>query len=155
MYQVFWPCCKACGILVPQPWNPPTPPTLEAWSLNHWTTREVLHFPFLILTVFKHTVQWYEVHSHSGTTITTIHPHKSFYLVNLKLYTHWIINPHSLFPRPWQPALYCLSFWCWLIKDPHLSGIIQYLCGWIIPEHNVLKFYPCCSILQSFLFKAK
>ena len=32
---------KACGILRPQPEIEPTPPALEAWSLNPWTTREV------------------------------------------------------------------------------------------------------------------
>ena len=34
----------ACDILVPQPGIEPVPPALEAWSLNHWTTKEV---PFL------------------------------------------------------------------------------------------------------------
>ena len=33
----FWPC----GILVPPPGIEPTPPAVEAWSLNHWTAREV------------------------------------------------------------------------------------------------------------------
>ena len=33
-------CCAACGILVPQPGMEPMPPTVEAWSLNHWTARE-------------------------------------------------------------------------------------------------------------------
>ena len=37
----FWLCPMACGILVPQPWITPMPPTLEAQSLNHWTTWEV------------------------------------------------------------------------------------------------------------------
>ena len=32
----------ACGILVPQPGIEAMPPALEVWSLNHWTTREVL-----------------------------------------------------------------------------------------------------------------
>ena len=32
----------ACGILVPQPGMEPVPPALEAWSLIHWTSREVL-----------------------------------------------------------------------------------------------------------------
>ena len=31
----FWPCPKACGILVPQLGMEPTPPVLEAQSLNH------------------------------------------------------------------------------------------------------------------------
>ena len=35
------PCCVACRILVPQPQIEPKPPTVEAWSLNHWATREV------------------------------------------------------------------------------------------------------------------
>ena len=34
--------CMACGILVPQPGIRPMPPALEAWSPDHWTTREVL-----------------------------------------------------------------------------------------------------------------
>ena len=37
----FWPCCTAYGILIPRPGIEPMPPALEAWSLNHWTTREV------------------------------------------------------------------------------------------------------------------
>ena len=37
----FWLCHTACRILVPQPGIKPAPPALEAWSLNHWTTREV------------------------------------------------------------------------------------------------------------------
>ena len=32
----------ADGILVPGPGIEPVPPALEAWSLNHWTAREVL-----------------------------------------------------------------------------------------------------------------
>ena len=36
----FWLCHTACRILVSQPDIEPTPSALEAWSLNHWTTRE-------------------------------------------------------------------------------------------------------------------
>ena len=39
---VFWSCRAACGILVPRPGIEPAPPALEAQSLNHWTTKEVL-----------------------------------------------------------------------------------------------------------------
>ena len=31
----------ACGVLVPQPGIKPTPPAVEVWSPNHWTTRQV------------------------------------------------------------------------------------------------------------------
>ena len=38
---LFWPRCEACGILVvPQPRIEHAPPAVEAWSLNHWITRE-------------------------------------------------------------------------------------------------------------------
>ena len=33
--------CPACRIIVPRPGIEPTPPEVEAWSLNHWTDREV------------------------------------------------------------------------------------------------------------------
>ena len=36
----------AYGILVPRPGIEPVPPTLVGWSLNHWTTREVLFLLF-------------------------------------------------------------------------------------------------------------
>ena len=39
----FWLRPVACGILVPQPGTEPMPPAVEAWSLNHWTAREVPH----------------------------------------------------------------------------------------------------------------
>ena len=38
------PCYSTHGILVPQPGMEPMPPAVEAWSLNHWTFREVLFF---------------------------------------------------------------------------------------------------------------
>ena len=34
-FCVFWPCCKTCGILVPQPGIEPVLPALET-CLNHW-----------------------------------------------------------------------------------------------------------------------
>ena len=41
---LFWGVGHAqvvCGILVPRPGIEPVPPVVEAWSLNHWTAREV------------------------------------------------------------------------------------------------------------------
>ena len=40
-HHFFFLCHPACGILVPQPEIEPVPLAVEAWSLNHWTTREV------------------------------------------------------------------------------------------------------------------
>ena len=33
-----------CELLAHQPETDPTPPAVEAWSLNHWTTRDVRLF---------------------------------------------------------------------------------------------------------------
>ena len=38
----------ACGILVLQPGIKPSLLALEVWSLNHWTTGEILTFIFLM-----------------------------------------------------------------------------------------------------------
>ena len=37
-----WSCRMACGALVLRPGIKPTYTALEAWSLNHWTTRKAL-----------------------------------------------------------------------------------------------------------------
>ena len=42
MIFFFWSCYTTCGIVVPWPGMEPMPGELEAWSLNSWTTREVL-----------------------------------------------------------------------------------------------------------------
>ena len=38
---IFWSHYVACRIIVPRPGIEPTPLEVEAWSLNHWTDREV------------------------------------------------------------------------------------------------------------------
>ena len=37
----FWPHLLTCGILLTLPGIKPKSPALEAWSPNHWTTREI------------------------------------------------------------------------------------------------------------------
>ena len=49
----FWLLCAACGILVSWPGIEPTPPAVEAWSLNHWTTREVLFYSSVCKLLFS------------------------------------------------------------------------------------------------------
>ena len=43
----FWPCHRACGILVPSPGIEPMPLAIEAQKLNHWTARELPLCTFL------------------------------------------------------------------------------------------------------------
>ena len=38
---IYWPCCVACGILVPWPGTEPVSPAVEVPSPNAWTTWEV------------------------------------------------------------------------------------------------------------------
>lgn len=38
---IYWLHCAACCILVPRPGIEPVLPALGAWSLNHWTTRDI------------------------------------------------------------------------------------------------------------------
>ena len=40
-FFLFWPCQMACGILVLRPGIDTPPAAVKAWSLNHWTAREV------------------------------------------------------------------------------------------------------------------
>ena len=54
LFLFFWLCCVACGILIPHPGIGPVPPTAEAWSLNHWTTREVPIYSHLNQTCDSH-----------------------------------------------------------------------------------------------------
>ena len=47
LFVHIWPRHTGCWILVPQPGIKAMPPTLEAQSLNYWTTREIPHlWPF-------------------------------------------------------------------------------------------------------------
>ena len=39
--SAFWPLPTACRILLPWPGIKPVQPAVEAWSSNHWTSREV------------------------------------------------------------------------------------------------------------------
>ena len=48
-FGFFWPCCAACGILVPQPGMEPAPSAVKSRGPNHWTARE---FPVGFVSVF-------------------------------------------------------------------------------------------------------
>ena len=41
-FMFYFSGYKACGILASWPGIEPTPPCIGRWSLNHWTTREIL-----------------------------------------------------------------------------------------------------------------
>ena len=41
MFENFWLCSAACRVIVPHPGMEPMLPSLEPWSLNHWTASSV------------------------------------------------------------------------------------------------------------------
>ena len=51
-YFIFWPHHVLCGILVPLPGIKPSTSAVEAWNLNHWTSREVLLICFCLKIAF-------------------------------------------------------------------------------------------------------
>ena len=46
LISIFWLCHRQYETLVTQSGIEPSPPALEAWSLNHWTAREVMRGTF-------------------------------------------------------------------------------------------------------------
>ena len=52
-FFIFRLCHVPCGILVPRPGFEPGPPAVEAWSLNHWTTRGVPKSFIILGLTFK------------------------------------------------------------------------------------------------------
>ena len=78
----FWLQLVACRILVPWPEIKSGPPALGAWSLNYWTTGEVLGLPHFN-SFYPHRL-WDQGR---GYTIKWVY---SNYLGATKLNTRWI-----------------------------------------------------------------
>ena len=57
----FCQCHLACGILVAWPGIEPVSPTVEARSLNHWTSRKVLRF-YSVLVEKIRKQKWLIIH---------------------------------------------------------------------------------------------
>ena len=49
----------ACEILVPLPGTEPVTPGVEAWSLNHWTAKEI---PVVLFDWFNSSQLWSLIH---------------------------------------------------------------------------------------------
>lgn len=64
----FWLYCMACGISAPQTGIEPVLPTVEAWSLNHWMTREVPGQCFIHKDFNRYCCWWYYYYKASNLT---------------------------------------------------------------------------------------
>ena len=96
--------------------------------------------------------------SQSQTCAVTILCNHHIYLV-LK---HFIIprtplNSGSPFLPPtsmWQPPVCFLLLWIyqsWIFRKMESYSIWPFVCGFILPEHNVFKIHPCCAVYQYFV----
>ena len=94
VFFFFWLCHTACGILVHRPGIEPVPLAVEAWCLNHWTTREVPILPsFLKDTFTGYRILGWQYFSFSSLKmlfhffLTFIIPDEKFSGVFISLYT--------------------------------------------------------------------
>ena len=76
----FFFCCVACGILVPRPGIELVPPALEAWVLNHWTTREV---PLLSISCLATTGIIPQISNNFPAMIKNLHIFKMLTLLHV------------------------------------------------------------------------
>ena len=88
--------------LIPRPGMEPGPPVLGAWSLSHWTTREVLRILFLAFSSFQRLL-----HSlaHDPSPILTANESK----LNPLITSLWPHLPSS--STFWDPCDYTGSTW--------------------------------------------
>ena len=98
-----WLCCVACRILVPRPATKPTPPAVEAWSLNNWTTREVP-----LSTIWGRT--GFNVFVHQPAFIIFV----ALYLCVLKVLDHWSLLLNSEAVKLLSTYTLDNSNFCWL-----------------------------------------
>ena len=87
----------AYGIQFPDQGLNLEPPALGAWSLSHWTTREVPIFILIAVihvTILKCTIQWNLIHSWCCAAVLV----STFHL----LFSHLVLS--NSFATPWTVA---------------------------------------------------
>ena len=92
----------ACGILVPRPGIEPVPPAVEAQSLNHWTTREILKIYIYFFVPFA--IFLYQIYQPPSPHLGSLH----FLFLNLDYAEPNISTSETLLKAsPW-PSLWCV-----------------------------------------------
>ena len=99
LFVLFWLHYMACGISVSWPGIEPVPPAVEAWSSNHWTTRE---FPYLIYFQFILYIVWGK-HPNSffwmwiTNCLDTIYWKYSSFFIEMSWHIYWRSNINFYF----------------------------------------------------------
>ena len=138
-------CPLACGILVPRPDIEPMSPALEAWTLNHWTTREVTMVYFRVHSSVVHPV---------GFDECCVTQNDSFTALNILClpFSHLTSLPS---PTPTNPDLFTVST-ALPAPEGYVVGVIRCvnLADWLLSLSSVLlRFLSVFSCLdRSFLF---
>ena len=111
-FAFYWP--HPYGILVPQSGIEPMVSALEAWSLNHWTPREVPNCTFLKDTIFD---KFWHVYMYMKLSLNQDNVHIQPPPISLCPFMS-LLPPLSLIPR--QPLICFLSLlisllypYCW------------------------------------------
>ncbi|KAM9076917.1 striatin-interacting protein 2 isoform 10-T10 [Megaptera novaeangliae] len=149
--QAFWPKRlrhAACRILVAQPGIEPVPPVLGAWSLNHWTAREVPPLAlwlkvnakvFAALQTWKYGIN--TVLKHFAAVHDAKHKYISIADVQIKNEEELEKCPMSLFEYVSQHLVFanCIP----LILKFFNQNILSY----ITAKNSISVLdYPCCII---------
>ena len=121
---LFWPHHMECRLLVPRPGIEPSLSLLEVWTLNHWTSREIPLFCFLLPTLCNGS--WtmskvYELLSSQDRPgdmpfcffslpfeALSVQPFFRWFSLSLLHYIHkWVILPASYTSSPfWVPSVH-------------------------------------------------
>ena len=140
----FWLHHAACGILVPPPGIEPVPPAVEAWSLNHWTAREVPgqgsfyvnSFPNPTLSMGYRWVGWQSYLNNAAFSLPKVtfwNSHFGMSTFYLQIFREkrlcWIqVQNTVVFRWPtyiFKNFIYFIYFWlCWVFVAAHGLSLV-------------------------------
>ena len=114
---------KACAILAPHPGMEPLPPAVEAWSLNQWTTREVL-FPTLYVLIFKNWLCYFQASWYIFSRYVTVLTVLSCSVMSDSLQPYGLQPTRLLYP--WDCPSKITGVDChFLLRGPSPPGIVH------------------------------
>ena len=147
---LHWVLAAACKVFIWSMWDlvpwpriepriQPRPLALGAWSLSHWTTREVTT-PDCIMSML-HCLDTYRIYVGRYVFFILVAPFKCWrILVSLekwKVWSHMPPGPHPPGPEGcplgpgvppfWQPCLHCVVCSTWMLYSCDPSGHLRIL----------------------------
>ena len=142
----------------------------NAGSFTRWGRPGIKLTTSWLLVGFVSTASQMELHfnyfwGYSSVAFSVFHCHATTTTIRLqdfcpfpsrKLHSFYSSTPQPPLRSPWSPPFYSLSLWTWLLKELHISRIIQNLsfCVWLISLSSVPSrfIYVVAGVRISFLF---